>query len=206
MKKSQAVKDQREEGVFDKFSKMPRSENIATSAAIKALLGILKKEKPKMVLELGGGIGTLSYLLLKHSGAYVDIYEDLSFCIEALRENLREFNSQYSIVTSYDDPTPHNHYDLIIVDGGTMEFYVRMIKDLTFKTIFIEGTREKTRRVLRRELSKKYIFRLKRYPGGFGIICYPSENILFRFLSFHFWETFEGTRLKIRNVFKRIFK
>ena len=40
---------------------------------------ILRVKKPKRVLELGGGIGTLTYCVLNYSEAIVEVYEENGF-------------------------------------------------------------------------------------------------------------------------------
>ena len=50
--------------IFSKFKKLPHSNHIASEFAILGLLKIIKKYNPKFILEVGVGIGTLTYTII----------------------------------------------------------------------------------------------------------------------------------------------
>ena len=198
--------------VYDLFSRKKYAEHIATPVSIEALLRIIKRVNPKNILEIGGGIGTLTYAIAQNSDAHVDVFEDLPFCIEAFKENLKGFENRYTLVTSYDGfQAPRKSYDLIIVDGGPNDFLVRMVNGLNdIAVIYTDGHRHEPQRVMRRELRKRYIFKLREYvdaeakfKGGFSTICRPSKNVIARAVSYYACEAMLYLRAKMRNIKKR---
>ena len=129
--------------VNKRFKEQSGSEDIASLCSTQALFNILQSDKPKTILEFGGGIGTLSYLCLKYSDAEIDIYEDNDFCINALKQNLKEFEGRYTLLTDYANLyLPHKSYDLIIGDGGPYNLVEALVKNTQgIKRIFFEGGR-----------------------------------------------------------------
>jgi len=203
------------QSAYDLFVGKPHSKHIATPISIEALFTILKREKPRKILEVGGGIGTLSYLILKNTDVQLDVFEDLPICIKALKENLSSLGCDYNLVTTYEGfAAQQKEYDLVVVDGGTEKFLREMVQSLDrIGTIYIDGSREKQRRAMRRELRKRYTFCITQYvdaekkqKGGFAIKCRLSGNPLLRRLSYWYWESVLAIRPRIRNILKRIFK
>jgi protein-L-isoaspartate O-methyltransferase len=83
--------------------------------------------RPTRVLEIGPGIGTLSYSILAKMKSlalhecddflFVTV-EDNEFCAQQLQKNLQEFDGLYHLCESIADLDPDLDFDLIIVDGG----------------------------------------------------------------------------------------
>ena len=103
--------------IYRAFKQKEGSEQIAGPITIQVILNICQNN-PKRILEMGGGIGTISYTLLKNSDAFVDIYEVDDFCLNKLKENLSGLEGRYQIIENYRILPPQREYDLIIVDGG----------------------------------------------------------------------------------------
>lgn len=195
------------------FSKKENSEHIATPVSLEALSIILKKHRPQRILEIGGGIGTLSYHILKYSNANLDVYEDLPFCVDALKNVLAPYGGRYKLIETYNDFSPsYDYYDLVIVDGGPKGFMREITNKLSnFRVIYIDGNRETQRKALRKGLSKKHVFRVKKYidgsklsKGGYEIICRPNNIGFVRNINYWYWELFYQLSAKIRNFLKRI--
>lgn len=220
--------------IFQHFSKQAGSERIATLVNIQALIDICREEKPTRILELGGGIGTLSYTLLKHSQASVDIYEHNDYCRGKLKENLAEFVGRYMVLDDYRVLPPNREYDLVVVDGGTGKagdggfnqavwFYVQYLKYC--RTFYFEGFRRMQRFWVRRALKDRFLYRLvrfekvifdqKEYKGGVKLICWRSHIAIFRWINFLYYEFVEWYPIKyyfqyrwqkIRALIKRVVK
>jgi hypothetical protein len=95
---------------------------IANITALAYLAACLRIVKPRRILELGAGIGTMTTLMLEHPSDVEQIIttEDNDFCLNALEENLPEKERhRLKIVTSLDELTAlDGTFDLAICDGG----------------------------------------------------------------------------------------
>src|SRR3989344_9025597 len=202
--------------IYRQFKQQSGSEHIAKPTTIEALLQVCREENPKRILEMGGGIGTISYLLLKNSQAVVDIYEDNDFCLGKLAEKLSEFQGgRYNIINNYHTLPPVKDYDLMIVDGGSGRKddggYKTAVSDIlsyldSVKTVYVEGQRHVQRTLIFKTLVKKYIYKLVRYDriifegkklsGGLKIKCRKNNFGLLRFLNLVFWSLVEWYPVK----------
>src|SRR3989338_1129803 len=201
--------------IYRKFQEQTGSQHIATPVNLEALIRLCQEYKPKRILELGGGIGTISYTLLSSSEAILDIYEDNEFCQNKLKENLIKFEGRYQVISSYRVLPPAQQYDLIVVDGGNVKswdggfnqaiwFYVHYLKSL--KLFYFEGYRRLQRFWARKALRHRYIYKLIKYDkmewegaswkGGLLIECRPSNSAVLRFLNFVYWELVEWYPIK----------
>lgn len=201
--------------LYDKFKKQSGSEQIAEPISIQVIFDICRQKKLERVLEMGGGLGTLSYTLLKYSSAFVDIYEVNDFCKKKLKENLSDFAGRYQILESYRLLPPAMEYDLLIIDGGngkdwdkgfssSIWFYLHYLKSV--KIIYLDGKRHIQRLWARKALRQKYLYKLQRYSAvnsqgalvhrGLKIICQPHNFFLWRWLNFIFWEVMEWDTFK----------
>src|SRR3989344_5184809 len=96
--------------VYEYFRNQPGSDHIAKPTTIEVILDICEKEKPKRILEMGGGLGTISYIMLKYSDAFVDIYEDNDFCLSRLQEKISLFRGRFRIMKDYHELPPAKEY------------------------------------------------------------------------------------------------
>ncbi len=214
--------------IYNNFKSLPGSEHIAKPTSISALLLICEEKKPKRVLELGGGIGTISHTLLTHSDAFVDIYEDNDYCIKRLRENLRAFQGRFSIIEDYRILPPAREYDVVIIDGGdgapkdggyglAIWLFLHYIKSV--RVVYVEGYRVLQRAFVRRALGKRFILKFTRYKdvynkgvkwhGGLRIDCSECSSGIVRFLRYVAWEIafwLRGIILSSISRIKRIFR
>ena len=119
--------------IWQKFIALPGSiageyVGIASQYAISGLLEILYKRSPRRILEIGAGIGTLTYTILswarsvnmdqKMDYTFITI-ENNAFCQKQLTNNLISFRDKYCLVSSMDEVRQIcTQFDLIVVDGG----------------------------------------------------------------------------------------
>ena len=67
-------------GIHRLFAAKAGAEHISSPIGLHVLLNICEEIKPKHVLEIGAGIGTLSYSRLKYTDAQVDMFDENAFC------------------------------------------------------------------------------------------------------------------------------
>lgn len=201
--------------IYNSFSQKEGAQHIATPVTIQALIDITNKVPTKHVLEIGAGIGTLTYTLLKHTDAYVDTYEDNIFCRNALSQNISDFSGRYTVLSDYSKKPPRNKYDLIIVDGGSgkhgdggkmkvVEEVISYLEDV--KIVYIEGGRHIQRALLRKALSGRFRYKLIEYKeveidgnffkGGLAIYCTPESNALARSVNYFYWGILDWNSFK----------
>lgn len=183
--------------IYNTFKQKRGSEHISSPVGINVLIDIVIELQPKSILEVGGGIGALSYTALKYSNAHVDIFEDHPFCLSELKKNLKGFENRYTLLTDYENFTlPRDSYDLVIIDGGGHYFIYNLISACRHVgRIFIEGGRAEQRKQARRALRQQYLFRPIQYThsdgeykGAHQIICCRNNNPLLRHIAYWFWE------------------
>ncbi len=130
--------------VFKLFSKKEGSQHIASAFALKGLESIIKKNEINYVFEFGIGIGTIPYLLgtVKKGLIYFGT-ENNDYCIEQLKSNLKELESDFSFnhLTSYEEMKTDQKFDLIIFDGAFKDS--NFLKKIAHQKsiIFVEGDR-----------------------------------------------------------------
>lgn len=192
--------------IYSKFKNKEGSGHIATSTSIEVLLRL----NPQTVLEMGGGIGTLTHTLAS-LGSKVDVYEYNTYCQEQLSKNV----SDYTLLKDYNISPPKREYDLVIVDGGsgkqhhvgnthdggTVDTVNNILNNLeNIKDVYIEGVRNIQRTRVRKILKNKYIYTLTNFTGdmkgGLMIHCRKSKNPIFKWVNYIFWELMEGASIK----------
>jgi len=119
--------------IYSHFKQLPGSQYIATEKAIKGLIKWLKRHRPKAVLEVGAGIGTLTFACVaalsegsegsdKLSPSRLISIEPNDFCRSALRENLRDQWGRFELIRGLTElsakPGP---FDFVIIDGGNLD-------------------------------------------------------------------------------------
>lgn len=191
--------------IYAIFTKKAGSSDIAGIATIEALADFCRKNKPHHILELGGGIGTLSFTMLKNCDGVADIYEQNDFCRNALNENLSEFTGRFSILTDYLHLPPKREYDVIVIDGGkgkgggedggfpqAIAAYINSLSSV--KTIFIEGQRKSQRFWATEALRTRFLYTPQKYPdpnggkkGCLRIDCVPCAQEYKRLLNHYYW-------------------
>ena len=119
--------------IWQKFIALPGSSvegrvGIASQNAIGGLLHTLDRRNPLRILEIGAGIGTLTFTILnwaRSSGmernpthALITV-ENNDYCLRQLAANLKGFEGAYRLVSSVEEARQTGlQFDLITVDGG----------------------------------------------------------------------------------------
>jgi protein-L-isoaspartate O-methyltransferase len=167
--------------IFDTFKAKEASQHLANLVAIEAVLQTVRQLKPRKVLEIGAGIGTLTYLILRYTDAELVAVEHNDFCRQAMRKNLAGLRSYK--VCNYDDIAPQE-YDLVIVDGGSGEHpdggapgFTRYALSGGAKVVFVEHNRFEQRREAREAMSEYCRYRTVRYAGREGKGGYQIEAV-----------------------------
>ncbi len=130
---------------YRKFSAAEGNQYIASEYALYRILKIIEKFKPKAILEVGVGIGTISDSIIKANFDFQpEVYgtEKNEFCLDHLYKNME---SSYNALYLYSDiqfVPGALKADLIIIDGKE-EALVSLKEKMNDKCIvIIEGDRE----------------------------------------------------------------
>lgn len=161
---------QRAEKYYKYFSKLEGNQHIANLFALEKILDLLRIYKPKHVLEVGLGIGSISYSImdyLKNNDSKDFTYtgtEANQFCLNALSVNLKEHYSDLVIYGKIEDIPKTSLFDFIIIDGS--DDALNRISKLISKNgiIFIEGDRKNQQDILVKLFPKhKYVHSISNY-------------------------------------------
>ena len=127
--------------VHAKFCELPGAEHISTAYALEQLLRHVDRVQPQRVLELGAGIGTMTYALteLLAPDAQLTTLEDHPFCLEQLQSNLRGREERFELVQ--DLTALAGDFDFLIVDGADPADPRPFQHLAPGATVFIEGDR-----------------------------------------------------------------
>ena len=104
------------------FSELEGNQYIASEFALKSILKIFEKYKIKNVLELGVGIGCISFCLLKSSSEnnvnlnYIGT-ESNEFCLNVLPKYLKEYYNNIQIFAELKNVKSSAKFEMIIIDG-----------------------------------------------------------------------------------------
>ncbi|MBX9808341.1 MAG: hypothetical protein K2X95_11155 [Flavobacteriaceae bacterium] len=129
------------------FSKLEGNQHIASEFALKKLIDIIKKYKIKSVLELGLGIGSISFCILEFSKEFNKQIEYVGtesneFCLEVLPKYLKEHFDSIQIFNVLNEVPNNKKFDLVIIDGKD-ENLIEVKKIISDRGIIvIEGDRK----------------------------------------------------------------
>ena len=129
------------------FSNLDGNQHIASEYALKKIIDIIEKYKIRNVLELGIGIGSISYCVLEFAKVKKRkiIYcgtESNEFCLGVLPQYLKSYFEHIKIFKNIDSIVSSKKFELIIIDGK--EENLVKVKDLISNKgiIIIEGDRK----------------------------------------------------------------
>jgi hypothetical protein len=166
------------------------------------------------ILELGGGIGTISELLLVKSHAIIEVIENNQFCRQMMVRNLSELR-RYKLIDNYKYISEGSLADMLVIDVNNGIYNVSKLISLmpNIEVIFIEGHHLAHRinismALWRKGLSQKfYDKRPKRGEKGCGIFIiskntrggrlFPTFTFLNTYRNFAFSVLMIKIRLKI---------
>ena len=128
------------------FSNQEGNEHIAGVFAIETILNLTSIYKSKNILELGLGIGSVSYSIidfLTQKNISFNYYgtENNAFCLQELPKNLKDNFYKINLYKEFKDLESNLVFDFIIIDGS--DDSLQKIKDFVSKraVIFVEGYR-----------------------------------------------------------------
>ncbi len=133
-------------GCYKHFSSLEGNDHIAGVYALEKLVEIAHKNDVKTILEVGLGIGSISYTLLsaaEQSGKQVSYFgtEANSFCLSVLPDYLGAKFKEVNLFSSIDDLPETLKADLIIVDGSDAMLAKLPNLAASGAIIFVEGLR-----------------------------------------------------------------
>jgi len=147
------------------FSELDGNQHIASEFALKKILDIIDKNKIKNILELGLGIGSISYCVLKFSKEQnLDIQyvgtESNNFCLSVLPEYLKGFYKKIKIFENFENVFSNNKFELIIIDGKDESLF-KIVDVISFRgIIIIEGDRIPQLELIKNKFPKSLYTRL----------------------------------------------
>jgi hypothetical protein len=141
------------EAIFARYAAKEGSGHIATATSLAHLAACLRVFRPRSVLEIGAGIGTITDALLSHpSGVeHVVAIEQNDFCLRALAGNLRHHDAARFLVVSDPRQIPEQSFAMIIGDGHFAGFDV-FAAARAGTIVFADGRRQEFRQECERQL------------------------------------------------------
>ena len=151
------------ESVFARFRALPGSDEIATAFAIEGLVKLLRMDRPQRVIELGGGIGTLSQVILDEmpAGSILTVLERNGWCGARWAENvvIKTLAWTPHRLSAWPDKPydwPVRPVDLLVVDDWLPLRYDQVEVLLGRRAlVFLEGNRPIERCIVREGLRAK---------------------------------------------------
>jgi len=131
---------------YKHFSHKEGNQHIASQFALEKILDIIAINDSKRILEIGLGIGSICYTILKSKANDQIVYhgvEKNEYCLNVLKQNLDDCYDQLAIFPDIKSLDRRYKYDFIIIDGS--DETLDGIKDIIAPhgVIFIEGDRAK---------------------------------------------------------------
>ena len=128
------------------FSELDGNQYIASEFALKAILRVVENYKAKNILELGVGIGCITFGIMEFSGKnnlninYIGT-ESNEFCLKVLPNYLKEYYNKIQIFPELKDVRSSEKFEIIIIDGKDEN--IKDIESLIANNgiIIIEGDR-----------------------------------------------------------------
>ena len=158
--------------IHEQFSRKSGAHRIASAFSLCHLSRLIRLRRPKAVLEIGSGIGTVAQLVLLHHQKVERLYsieEDL-FCRSVLRENVTPLQGQnWTLLKSHREIPKNLAFDLIVFDGNQYDHSTFAF--LCAETaVFIDGMRRRTRDELTAHCEEVGLsLRLHEYTGGWRV-------------------------------------
>lgn len=166
--------------IWSKFSELPGAAvggwlGIASEHAIGGLIWAVERYRPRRVLELGGGIGTLTFTLAETlTRTHVDNWslftvENNPFCCGELVRNVSDAERLTLISDTSEIAEADRQFDLIVVDGGGDLGGDMGIMDFSGMLrpggmIFVEGHRAFQRGNIEKWYAERPVFHLSSRP------------------------------------------
>ena len=141
--------------VHSKFCDSPGSEYIASEEAIDGLIRLLTRLRPTRILEIGSGIGTLSFAIIatmevvRPAEYQFVMVETDDYCRSRLAANLGDLSNRATLLRSAGESSLRE-FDMMVIDGWDRsdDEYLRMLA--ARGVVFLEGDREPQRCAIER--------------------------------------------------------
>jgi hypothetical protein len=163
--------------IHRQFKSKPGSDHIASEFALAHLSALLRRHGPEItsVVEIGSGIGTITYLLVSRlpESTRIVCTEHNSFCLQQLECNLPSWMLNRISLQRQKNPRIVGECDLAIIDGKLWP----PLDYLRAGTIcFAEGSRTDSQAIINADLKSRGIYLgMKWYPAGFTLIWHRNE-------------------------------
>ena len=152
--------------IYNHFKQLPGSQHIATANAVDGLIKWLDRKRPQRILEIGAGIGTVTYAILNYVERHtkdlthpiLTSVEDNDFCLGQLEENLGQRLNKVRLVRDLSDvQRSSEQFDFLIVDGGDPEDgrFASLIAERG--VVFVEANRLEQRKHIDK-LNRRYAY------------------------------------------------
>ena len=161
---------------YEKFRKYEGADQIATRRALEILGSLILEKRPKNIVEIGSGIGTITYFTFMITKTIYEIgeyiaYEKVLWCQEKFRENIVEkvSKSRVKLISDFKNFDLTNSTQLIIIDDkiDSSDYQVILSKASPNFDIFIEGHRFPQRLETIRLLKKnRFKFKYRGFTGS----------------------------------------
>jgi len=159
----------------------PGSEQIASAFALEVLMALLDKLKPRRVLEVGAGIGTMTAILIRHAEK-VYVVEDNTWCAAQMRKYLPD--AQIGIGLGY-------LHHLTVVDGDQLPPLIVTSLLKRGGWVLVEGNRRHWRDGLRISRRPHVAVNLRPFDqskGAWLIAFEPSPRLRMAFALERAWQ------------------
>ncbi len=168
--------------IYAEFKAKPESQHIATEFALVELAKLVSRIKPRHVLEIGAGIGTITKLLLLHPDRpqRLTVTEAHPVCLSELEKNLQGLSrAGYELVQSAEQLDAATEYDLVIFDG-TLDAEKQYAVFRPGMWCFVEGSRGKTIEALKQHLMQRglTITIEQKRPGGKKLKLLSARRVM----------------------------
>ena len=190
---------------------------MASPCAIDGVMRAIDRYRPRRILEVGAGIGTITAAILEAAPAETEIVtaENNDYCREQLAENLGAALDRVTLIRSTDEVT--GTFEFVVVDGEQISDVVKFVSD--HGVVLVEGDREPQRDQLiesGRPFCVQHVRTLslmapddpwshasvERYHGGYYLFRFePTANDRRRFAVADYWHVHTiGWRRRVRRV------
>ena len=155
--------------IYAEFRAKPESQFIATRYALAYLSALISEIKPRCVLEIGAGIGTVTKLLLVHPvgvGSLIST-EAHEGCRQLLSQNL-PVSDRLHLYHDVKEAADGGPFDLVVLDSVIEPTHCSVLGNET--TFFVEGFRGKERRTMEQfftQAGKTVVF--EQYAPGWRV-------------------------------------
>ena len=150
---------------YKHFSNLEGNQHIASEFALGKIIDFISKYKVKSVLELGIGIGSISFCVLeffKEKNEMIKYIgtESNEFCLSVLPKYLKSNFSNIEIFNNLNDVSTDLKFQMVIIDGKDENLL--KIKELISKNgiIIIEGDRQPQLKLIKSIFPKHLYVRL----------------------------------------------